>query len=183
MTNNIIPRVAFTKIRPVKSPKRADNDAGTDFFIPDASAEFLTVLRDKNKNNNLSYIEETREDGELHIKITVPAGEQILIPSGIKVWIYDKNTYLKATNKSGVASQYHFTVGANTIDADYQGEVHINLMNVGNTDVTIETGQKIVQFIHMQYIKTDWAEISEDKYAEFGVTRRGEGGFASTGKF
>ena len=41
---------------------------------------------------------------------------------------------------------------ANTIDADYQGEVHINLCNNGNTDITVQTGQKLVQFIHQIYL-------------------------------
>jgi dUTPase len=50
-----------------------------------------------------------------------------MIPSGVKVWIMDKHTYLQATNKSGVASKFHLDVMANTIDADYQGEIHINL--------------------------------------------------------
>lgn len=176
------PAVGFTKIREVKSPKRAGNDAGSDFFIPEATNSFIRDLMAANEKNNLRYEQEERE-GKEYLKITVPAGEQVMIPSGIKVWIYDKNTYLKATNKSGVASKFHFTVGANTIDADYQGEVHINLMNVGNTDVTIETGQKIVQFIHMQYIKTEWMEMSNEQYDKIEPTERGAGGFGSTGSF
>jgi len=63
-----------------------------------------------------------------------------MIPSGVKVWIMDKHTYLQATNKSGVASKFHLDVMANTIDADYQGEIHINLQNNGNIPITIETG-------------------------------------------
>ena len=106
-----------------------------------------------------------------------------MIPSGIKVWIHDKNTYLQATNKSGVASKFHLDVMANTIDADYQGEVHINLCNNVNTTIMLKGGQKIVQFIHKQYINTQWAEITNDEYNAIGVTDRGEGGFNSTGSF
>jgi dUTPase len=42
-----------------------------------------------------------------------------MIPSGIKVWIHDKHTFLQATNKSGVASKLRLDVMANTVDADY----------------------------------------------------------------
>lgn len=179
-----IPAVAFTKIRSVKSPKRSGNDAGTDFFIPDATEDFLKVLKEKNENNGLSYKADTDQDGNTVYDITVPANHQVMIPSGIRVWIYDKNTYLKATNKSGVASKLHFTVGANTIDADYKGEVHLNLMNVGDTPVTIRTGQKIVQFIHMEYIKTEWAEMTPEEYERrFPKTDRESGAFGSTGSF
>jgi dUTP pyrophosphatase len=95
----------------------------------------------KNNNNNLHYVIDKDNN---KMSITIPAGEQIMIPSGIKVWIHDKHTYLQATNKSGVASKLRLDVMANTVDADYQGEVHINLQNNGNEPVTIETGQKMV---------------------------------------
>jgi dUTP pyrophosphatase len=104
-----------------------------------------------------------------------------MIPSGIKVWILDKRTYLQATNKSGVASKYHLDVMANTIDADYQGEVHINLCNNGNSDIIIFTGQKLVQFIHQYYIDTDWEFIQESEYNEIETSDRGDGMAGSTG--
>lgn len=179
-------KVEYTKIRQVKDPNRAHStDAGTDFFIPEMSPEFVEVLKEKNKNNKLTY--------DVQYKLTnppiydcvigIPPGEQIMIPSGIKVWIHDKQTYLQATNKSGVASQYHLDVMANTIDANYQGEVHINLCNNGNTTIFLQGGQKIVQFIHKQYIDTEWSEITNDEYNAIGVSDRGEGGFNSTGNF
>ena len=120
---------------------------------------------------------------EQDLYITIPPGEQIMIPSGVKVWINDKQTYLQATNKSGVASKYHLDVMANTIDADYQGEVHINLCNNGNVDVIVKTGQKLVQFIHQIYLDTDWEEMSETEYNNIGKSDRGDGMAGSTGIF
>lgn len=183
---SINPKVEFTKIREVKSPNRAHNtDAGTDFFIPKMTPEFVEVLKEKNKDNNLTYdVRYKLANPPIYdCVILIPPGEQIMIPSGIKVWIHDKSTYLQATNKSGVASKYHLDVMANTIDADYQGEVHINLCNNGNTTIMLQGGQKIVQFIHKQYIDTQWAEISNEDYDAIGKTARGDGGFNSTGSF
>lgn len=182
MNNN---RVLFTKIRDVKTPNRANkHDAGTDFFVPNYNTQFLEDLIKKNDGNKLIYKLTTEFKNNISnniLYIIIPPGEQIMIPSGIKVWIENKLTFLKATNKSGVASKYHLDVMANTIDADYQGEVHINLCNNGNTDVTIFTGEKLVQFIHQYYIDTDWNEITLDEYNNIEVSDRGDGMAGSTG--
>lgn len=179
-------KIQFTKIRNVKSPNRANShDAGTDFFIPEYSEQFLEDLKKKNVNNVLQYILNGDDDdngtSNYTLKIIIPAGEQINIPSGIKVNIFDKNTYLEANNKSGIASKYHLVVGACVVDADYQGEVHLNMLNVGNTDIELVSGMKIVQFIHKYYIDTDWEEISVDEYNNLDKTSRGDGGFGSSG--
>jgi dUTP pyrophosphatase len=89
---------------------------------------------------------------------------------------------LDANNKSGVATKYRLVVGAKVVDADYQGEVHLNLINTSNETVTIRSGQKIVQFIHKEYIDTQWEEITNDQYDQIEVSDRGTGGFASTGE-
>jgi dUTP pyrophosphatase len=177
-------KIQFTKIRDVKTPSRANShDAGTDFFIPEYSKEFLEDLKAKNKNNELGYILEgdDEENPNYTLRIVIPAGEQINIPSGIKVNILDKNTYLEANNKSGIASRYHLVVGASVVDADYQGEVHLNLINTGNTDIEVFSGMKIVQFIHKYYIHTDLEEISVDEYNSLKVSDRGDGNFGHSG--
>ena len=178
-------KIQFTKIRDVKSPNRANlNDAGMDFYIPNYSEEFLNDLKEKNKENKLQYILDG-EDGEnsnYTLRVIIPAGEQINIPSGIKVNILDKNTYLEANNKSGIASKYHLVVGACVVDADYQGEVHLNMLNVGNKDVELVSGMKIVQFIHKYYINTDWEEITVDEYNNLEESDRSSGGFGSSGE-
>jgi dUTP pyrophosphatase len=173
--------VQFTKIRNVKSPVRANtNDAGSDWFIPEYDEKFLKDLLEANALNDLN-IDIVKENGKELVSITIPPQEQVKIPAGIKVWIMNKNTYLQATNKSGVATKLRLIVGADTIDADYQGEVHINLINTSNIPVIIESGQKIVQFIHKEYIRTDWEEVSNEEYDNIGTSDRGAGGFGSTG--
>lgn len=177
-TNKII---EFTKIRDVKSPNRANiHDAGTDFYVPNYSEDFIKVLQDKNAGRKIQYNLAFDENGKTICEITIKGGEQINIPSGIKVNILDKNTYLEANNKSGIATKYHLLVGACVVDADYQGEIHLNVHNVSNKAVTIITGQKLVQFIHKYYIDTNWSEISNDVYNNIQKSDRGDGGFGST---
>lgn len=176
-------RIQFTKIRDVKSPNRANaNDAGTDFFIPYYTEEFYKDLLAKNTQNNIMYEYAVDGQGDEILNITLSPHSQINIPSGIKVNIIDKNTYLDANNKSGVATKYSLVVGAKVIDADYQGEIHLNLINTSDEAVTIRTGQKIVQFIHKEFINTEWSEITNEQYGQIEVSDRGTGGFASTGE-
>lgn len=175
-------KIQFTKIRNVKSPNRAHaTDAGTDWFVPYLDDKFLEDLKNKNKDNNLLYQLAIDEQGDEILEIIIPSGEQVNIPSGIKVNILDKHTYLQATNKSGIASKFHLDVMANTIDADYQGECHLNVVNTGNTDITIKTGMKLLQMIHKEFIDTEWEEITNEEYSNIGESSRGEGGFSSTG--
>lgn len=187
-------RVQFTRVRNVEKPARANaHDAGVDFYCPYYDMAFMESILIKNAGNRIFYRpvmkQQLSETGKVvrewieDMEFIIPAGEQIMIPSGIKVWIEDKRTYLQATNKSGVASKFHLDVMANTIDADYQGEVHINLCNNGNTDIVIKTGQKLVQFIHQIYIASDLVEISNDDYAKIKPSDRGTGMTGSTGIF
>lgn len=175
--------IQFTKIRKVKSPNRANShDAGTDFFIPEYTDSFLSDLKEKNSKNKITYQTLIDGDGSEVLEMTLAPHTQINIPSGIRVNILDKNTYLDANNKSGVSTKYRLVVGAKVIDAGYQGEIHLNLINTSEENVTIRSGQKIVQFIHKEYIDTQWEEITNEQYDQIEVSDRGTGGFASTGE-
>ena len=141
----------FCKVRKVKTPIRANNtDAGIDFFVP--------------------------EDQKI---ISLDPGESCLIPSGIKCNV-PEGFALVAFNKSGVAVKKALHVGACVIDCGYQGEVHINLTNVGDWDQDILPGDKIVQFLLLQlgFPKVELVNESE-LYEE--ESNRGKGGFGSTG--
>lgn len=177
------PKILFTKIRDVKTPQRANqNDAGIDFFIPEFTDEFVDDLLNKNKNNSVELKPSVDAQGAPVLSIILAPHAQVNIPSGIKVNILDKNTYLDANNKSGVATKYRLVVGAKVVDADYRGEVHLNLINTSDEEVTLVSGQKIVQFIHKEYIKSELIEVSNEEYNNLEPTDRGEGGFASTGE-
>ena len=167
-------KVRFTKIREVKSPSRNQGDAGSDFYVPEYTKEFAEVLREKNTNNNIEISDSEKT-------ITIYPHSQILIPSGIKVDIMDKLTYLDFENKSGIATKKELIIGAQVIDAIYQGEVHINVHNVSNKSQIIEFGQKLAQAIHKEYRNTEWEEISNEEYDNIETSERGAGGFGSTG--
>lgn len=146
-----IPYMDYAKIRPVKSPARANqHDAGVDFFVPD---DFQTTI--------------------------VPPFGDIKIPSGIKVNI-PEGTALIAHNKSGVATKKRLVHGACVIDCGYQGEIVMHLINTTDQPVEVKAGEKILQFVHVPVLLDTWEEMMEPLlYVE--KSNRGEGGFGSTG--
>lgn len=105
-------------------------------------------------------------------------GESIKIPSGIKVSI-PENYVMIAFNKSGIALS-GLTVGACVIDEDYQGEIHIHLINHTNFNIDIIAGKKITQFILLPVLY-DSIEVVDDDLLFLTKTDRGSGGFGSTG--
>lgn len=143
----------ISRIRDVKLPCRGTEvAAGIDFFIPN--------------------------DMEWESKVLTP-GEAICIPSGIKAAI-PKGYMLMGANKSGIALKQGLQFGAQICDEDYQGEIHIHLINISNKNTTIQRGQKIIQFI---LVPVFYDSINEVKLEELynGNTERREGAFGSTG--
>ncbi|MBP04500.1 MAG: dUTP diphosphatase [Euryarchaeota archaeon] len=141
----------ISKVREVKTPTRGtDKSAGIDFYVP-RSTEYITLS----------------------------PGESCLIPSGIKADV-PKDHALIAFNKSGVAVKKGLHVGASVVDEDYQGEIHINLMNVSDKEVVISPGEKIIQFLLVP-VFYDSIEVVEEENLFKAVTERGTGGFGSTG--
>lgn len=169
--------ILFTKLGEVKSPERANiHDAGIDFFMPSITPEFAQAFLAKNKDSHATLY----RDG-----LTIPAGERVLIPSRIKVWIENKETMLMAANKSGLSTKLGLIFTAQVVDADYTGEVHVGIYNTSHAPVSISAGDKIMQFIHVPVYLSKMIEVNEETYQEFVEyygTDRGSGGFGSTDK-
>jgi len=141
----------FTKTRTVKTPARGtSSSAGIDFYVPE---DFIEVM--------------------------LGPGDDVLIPSGIRVRI-PGGCVLTAFNKSGIATKKKLIVGACVIDEDYTGEIHLHLINVGKGNVSIKANDKIAQFILSPVFYTEPEEINQESYESFGETSRGAGGFGST---
>ena len=110
--------------------------------------------------------------------ITIHPGETRLIPTGIKVEVPD-NHMLEVKNKSGIAFRQQLVVGACVVDAGYDGEVFVNLHNIGTTCRRVEINQKVAQAVLVPIIACEIEEVTEDCLNQ--KTERGDGGFGSTG--
>ena len=170
----------YTKIRDVKSPVRGTIEAaGIDFFVPEYNETFKSDFENKNPDVWYSIFDENVE--KPYMWIILKPQQRVLIPSGIKTWM-TPGTALIAANKSGVATKKGLIFGAQVVDSDYAGEVHISVINTSNEDVIIKTGEKLIQFIHTPVLLTPPEEVDEYMFnALHDKSQRGEGGFGSTG--
>ena len=169
--------VKFFNLFDVKYPLRGTPEAaGIDFFVPNYNDQFEKDFIDKNPA--IRYEVNNENAG---MKMWLAPGERVLIPSGIHTWM-EPGTALIAANKSGVATKKGLIFGAQVVDSDYAGEVHISVINTSNEDVIIKCGEKLIQFIHTPVLLTKPEEVDEYTFnALHDKSVRGEGGFGSTG--
>jgi dUTP pyrophosphatase len=169
--------VKFLKVRDVKSPLRGTPEAaGIDFFVPNYNDQFEKDFVDKNPA--IRYEVNNENAG---MKMWLAPGERVLIPSGIHTWM-EPGTALIAANKSGVATKKGLIFGAQVVDSDYAGEVHISVINTSKYDIYIETGDKLIQFIHTPVLLSSIDEVDKASYDFLhDKSQRGAGGFGSTG--
>ena len=102
-------------------------------------------------------------------KALVSTGFSISIPIGYEVQIRPR---------SGLAVKKNITVlnTPGTIDADYRGEIKVILINLGKEKFIIENGERIAQMVVCPVVQADLEEVKE-----LSGTKRGSGGFGSTG--
>ncbi len=81
--------------------------------------------------------------------------------------------------RSGLAAKNGITVlnAPGTVDADYRGEIGVILVNLSNENFVINDGERIAQLVIAKHERANWEEV--DVLSE---TKRGAGGFGSTGK-
>lgn len=169
----------FCKTREVKSPTRGTEEAaGIDFFVPSnlTKEDMRSKLQVTECNIPLHY----NDSGYLQTIILKP-NHSVLIPSGIHIKL-EKGYCLKFENKSGIAARKHIICGSAVVDSDYEGEIHLNLHNIGNNDVEINAGDKVIQGIIYKVELPEFAQYEslESLYKD-SSSKRGIGGFGSTG--
>ncbi len=103
-------------------------------------------------------------------RILVETGLYIELPAGYEAQIRPR---------SGLAFKNGITVlnSPGTIDADYRGEVKVLLINLSDTDFEIKDGERIAQMVIAKHEQLNWVEVND-----LNESKRGAGGFGSTGK-
>ena len=110
--------------------------------------------------------------------ITIEPGKRVLIPTGIAAEIPEGTAgFIFTRSGLGIKHGIHVTNGVGVIDSDYRGEIHVGLHNLSEVSYTVNPGERVAQLIIMPYFKVDIIEADE-----LDETKRGEGGFGSTGK-
>lgn len=112
---------------------------------------------------------------------------RILIKTGIRIaipLIENQLTELQIRSRSGLALKHGVRVfqGIGTIDNDYRGELGVILENAGHEPFKINIGERIAQGVFNPLKQFDFQEVSQEDFeANFCDTKRGNGGFGSTG--
>lgn len=109
--------------------------------------------------------------------VTIPPGEWRLIPVGIAIAL-PAGFEAQVRPRSGLAAKHGISCvnTPGTIDADYRGELKVNLINHGKTDFTVKRGDRIAQMIVAPVTQAVW-QVADT----LDETERGSGGFGSTG--
>ena len=109
--------------------------------------------------------------------IIINPGDKALVSTGFAMAI-PRGYEIQIRPRSGLAAKKNITVlnTPGTIDADYRGEIKVILINLGKEKFIIENGDRIAQMVVCPVVQADLEEVKE-----LSGTKRGSGGFGSTG--
>jgi len=123
------------------------------------------------------------EDASLR-GMRIESGESKLIPTGCRFAI-PHGYMMEIKNRSSMAAKHQLIVGACVVDSGYEGEVFVNLHNIGPAGQVITPGDKIAQavivpVVHARFVASATPDIYE--WAPITISNRGAGALGSTGK-
>jgi len=129
-----------------------------------------------------SYATEGSAGMDLYAAIDSPivlhVGKIKVIPTSIAIAL-PKGYECQIRSRSGLSAK-HGLFGLNapgTIDSDYRGEIKVILANFGEEDYQINRGERIAQIVIAKHETVKWEIVDS-----LDDTKRGIGGFGSTGK-
>ena len=150
--------VEYALCRPMaKPPERANpSDAGLDVFYSP-------------REENLAK------------KLTIHPGEGAVIPTGLRFGV-PHSYMLEVKNRSSVAAKRSLIVGACVVDSGYDGEVFVNLHNIGKQLQIIKPYEKIAQLVmvpvvHFRPVENMAGQLYDDPIT---ISDRGDGALGST---
>lgn len=157
------------KLRDVKSPDKAYQEASHwDFYIPNNWA-LLPGITEKPE-----YLMPEWESRIIH------PGQSLFAPSGLQIKL-EHGWALRFDNKSGKGKK-GLLVGAQIVDRDYQGEIHLNVWNVSTESIVVQLGDSILQGEFYQPSKLEQYEVPTHQELFTETSARGSKGFGSTDK-
>lgn len=143
--------------------------------------ELFIKIINKSTNDLPSY--ETIHSAGMDLRANLEAAveikplERAIIPTGLFIEL-PEGYEAQIRPRSGLAAKTGITVlnSPGTIDADYRGEIKIILVNLSNSNFTIQHSERIAQMIVSKHERVGWKIVEQ-----LGETERGAGGFGHTG--
>ncbi|MFO6423897.1 dUTP diphosphatase [Motilimonas sp. KMU-193] len=111
--------------------------------------------------------------------VTLAPGETQLLATGIAIHINDPSLAATILPRSGLGHKHGIVLGnlVGLIDSDYQGQLMVSCWNRGQTDFTIEPGERVAQLVFVPVVQAQFEIVNE-----FDSSERGEGGFGHSGR-
>jgi len=102
-----------------------------------------------------------------------------LIPSGIAIHLSDPGYAAMILPRSGLGHKHGIVLGnlVGLIDSDYQGQIFVSLWNRGQVPFTLMPMERMAQLVIVPVMQAQFNMV-----ADFSLSKRGSGGFGSTGK-
>ena len=116
----------------------------------------------------------------VHLK----SGESCILPTGLKFGI-PHGYMFQIMNRSGNAAKKQLMVGACVVDSGYDGEVFVNLHNLGGVTRTINPGDKVAQGVLIPVVPFRFLQSNKDNLYDWypiTISNRGDGALGSTDK-
>jgi dUTP pyrophosphatase len=109
--------------------------------------------------------------------INIDPGKTAIIPTGLALSV-PKGFEVQIRPRSGLAAKKKISVlnTPGTIDSDYRGEIKVILINQGQETFKVEKGLRIAQMVVCPVVQAQIKEVED-----LSETKRGKGGFGSTG--
>ena len=148
---------------------------------------YKVKLKFKNESNNQDpeYATDGASGFDLRANLLspteIPVGKYRIIPTGLFFEIPD-NMEIQIRPRSGLAAKSGITVlnSPGTIDSDYRGEVKVILINHGEEPFIVNNGDRIAQGVISGVITKNFINLNRINEIN-SDTKRGSGGFGSTG--
>lgn len=136
----------------------------------------IKLLSDKGKMPTKGSVDAAGYDLYTTESYELKIGERKTFKTDISLAI-PQGLYGRVAPRSGLAVKKGLDVLAGVIDADYRGEILVALINLGQENVIINSGDKIAQIIFEHYTNHEFNVVDD-----LNSTDRGDKGFGSTDK-
>jgi len=115
----------------------------------------------------------------INAPLALAPGQTELIPSGIAIHLADSGLAAVILPRSGLGHKHGIVLGnlVGLIDSDYQGQIFVSTWNRGSAPFTVNPMERLAQLVVVPVVQVGF-NVVED----FDTSRRGAGGFGSTGK-
>ncbi len=115
----------------------------------------------------------------IEVPLDLPPGGTALVSSGMAIHLADPGLAAVVLPRSGLGHKSGIVLGnlVGLIDSDYQGPLMVSVWNRGTAPFTIQPMDRIAQLVVVPVV-----QVRLNVVDDFATSKRGAGGFGSTGQ-